>query len=58
MLFEVGFRFKFLKVTSEASAIIAFMVNLANRLSDYLRIQLCFPYCTTPSVNKAAYFAI
>lgn len=58
MLFEGSFRLKFLKVTSEASGIIAIMVNLVNRLSDYLIIQLCFPYCTTPSVNKAAYFAI
>ena len=47
LLFEGGFRLKFLKVTA-ASGIIAVMVNLINRLSDYLMIQLCFPYCTTP----------
>ena len=46
MLFEVGFRVKFLKVTSETPGIIAVMVDLVNRLSDYLIIQLCFPYCT------------
>lgn len=58
MLFEGGFRLKFLKFTSEASGIIAFMINLVNRLSDYLIIQLCFPYCTMPYLTKAAYFAI
>lgn len=32
MLNEVGFRVKFLKVTSEAPGVIAVMVNLVNRL--------------------------
>jgi len=58
MLFEGGFRLKFLKFTSKASGIIAFMIDLVNRLSDYLIIQLCFPYCTMPYLTKAAYFAI
>lgn len=58
MLFVGGFRLKFLKFTSEASGIIAFMINLVNRLSNYLIIQLCFPYCTMPYLTKAAYFAI